>query len=227
MPDDIRSRIMDAAKEYDGTPYGLPPGPGEIDCSLLIIKSFEDAGVPFPPGIRTAQQIRQACVLVPWDGVALSDCLFFERTYEITERPGSDGHTASHIGLSFGAGTQRMRDANSVHGTGITNISTPYWQDHLFQAGRAKHVEWLAAPGPLPPTPGSPAGDATLDNLHRIRWEGMGVGYNPITGIAAFWKEHPELGAAVSVEIILEDGRAAQAFAGGIVVAGPNGPRIL
>lgn len=62
----------------------------------------------------------------------------------------------------------------------------------------------------------------TMDDLHRVRWETLGVEYNPGSGIAQLWRGHPELGSAMSGEIGLDDGpdgaTVGQPFAGGLVV---------
>lgn len=136
----IRDDILQAARDRFGIPYGLPPGPGETDCSLYALTVYEAAGVPFPPGIRTAEQIRAATDPIDFDNVEPGDLLFFERTYDITEpsRVG-DGHVASHIGISLGAGTRRM--LNAVEPVSKeTDISTDYWQEHILSAGRAPQL---------------------------------------------------------------------------------------
>lgn len=225
MADDFRQRVLQAARSMSGLTYSLDPPPdgvNTIDCSLLVLKSLGAVGIPLQGGVRTAEQIRQACPSIDWGDVAPADLLFFEHTYEPNEPAGPDGKVASHIGLSLGRGTFRMIDAHERVGPDVaeTDISGGYWQEKLLPPRRP--------PGLLAvPAPGEKITGYALDTLHRIRFEGLGVGYNPLTGIAAFWREHPELGAAVSMEITLEDGRAAQAFAGGIIVSGPNGPRIL
>lgn len=130
--------ILEVAATRKGTPYALPPdGVTTLDCSLYVLRTLADAGVQLPAGIRTAEQIRQACVPVPFDQVRPGDLLFFERTYDCTERPGPDGRCATHVGISLGRGTRRMWDANDARGdVGITDISTPYWQSRLFEARR-------------------------------------------------------------------------------------------
>ena len=121
----------------------MPPGPGQLDCSLFVLQVLESAGVPLR-GVRTAEQIRQATVPVPFDQVAPGDLLFFEHTYDAAGPAGPDGRIASHIGISLGAGTRRMLDANDGRGdVGETNIGTPYWQERIFEARR---VPGLAAP---------------------------------------------------------------------------------
>jgi LGFP repeat-containing protein len=60
---------------------------------------------------------------------------------------------------------------------------------------------------------------ATLDDLWRLRWSAINaeVPYVAESGIATFWRAHPELGSPLAAEIALDDGGVAQAFANGIV----------
>lgn len=142
-------RILQAAATRKDTPYDLPPdGVHTLDCSLYVLKTFADAGLPFLPGVRTAEQIRQACEPVELKDVQPGDLLFFEHTYEPNEAPGPDGHVASHIGISLGAGTRQVWDANDGRGNvGITNIGSSYWQGKLLSAGRPK-VDAQPVPAP-------------------------------------------------------------------------------
>lgn len=135
MPD-LRGNIIAQASALNGLPYRLDPPPDGIantDCSLFVLTVLKAAGIPLPAGVRTAEQIRQACVPVPFAAVLPGDLLFFEHTYDAA---GRTGRIASHIGISLGAGTRRMWDANEAHDVGETDISTKYWQDHLFEARR-------------------------------------------------------------------------------------------
>jgi hypothetical protein len=147
------STVLEVAAQRNGIPYGLPPDPrgiSSIDCSLYVVLTFRDAGLPFPPGVRTAEQIRQRCTPVAFGAAQPGDLLFFEHTYEPAEAPGPDGHVASHVGISLGTGSRQMWDANDGRGNvGITNITTDYWQEHIFQAARPNHVQ--ATPAPAPP----------------------------------------------------------------------------
>lgn len=145
MTDDVRRRIIEQAKARQGIPYRIDPPPdgiNNLDCSLFVLQVLDSAGVPLK-GVRTAEQIRQATVPVPFDQVAPGDLLFFEHTYDAAGPAGPDGKIASHIGISLGAGTRKMWDANDAKGVGETNIGTPYWQARIFEARR---VPGLAAP---------------------------------------------------------------------------------
>jgi GH25 family lysozyme M1 (1,4-beta-N-acetylmuramidase) len=168
MNDDIGSRILEAAGTFKGLPYRLDPPPDGInnmDCSLLVLKAFAKAGLPFPSGVRTAEQIRQRCTPIGWSDVKAGDCLFFEHTYEPNERPGPDGHVASHIGISYGAGSKKMIDAHGDPwpGVGITDISTSYWQSKIFQAAR---------PNQLQATPEEPTTSKTISGIDVSNWQG-------------------------------------------------------
>jgi cell wall-associated NlpC family hydrolase len=128
---DVRARVLAAAYALVGTPYGLPPGPGELDCSLFVLRAFADAGVPFPAGVRTAEQLRLACTPVTgepgWDNAAVArgDLLFFERTGG--EQP---GERAGHVGFALLGG--RLLDANGARGSvGETDIRGAWWQERL------------------------------------------------------------------------------------------------
>lgn len=138
------TRILQVAATREGIRYALPPnGTTTLDCSLFVLKTFEDAGYPFPPDVRTAEQIRQACIPVSFEIVQPGDLLFFEHTYNAPGPAGSDGRIASHIGISFGTGSGKMWDAHDIDdsglpGVGITNIRSAYWQSKIFQAGRPK-----------------------------------------------------------------------------------------
>jgi hypothetical protein len=135
--------LAEAAQRV-GIPYRLDPPPdGEnnLDCSLYVVVTFRGGGIPFPREVRTAEQIRQHCTPVDLGAAEPGDLLFFEHTYEPNEPPGPDGHVASHVGISLGAGTRRMWDCHcaddsGLPGVGQTDISTGYWQSKLFQAGR-------------------------------------------------------------------------------------------
>jgi cell wall-associated NlpC family hydrolase len=148
---DVRARVLAAAYALVGTPYGLPPGPGELDCALFVLRAFAEAGVPFPAGVRTAEQLRQACEPVTaepdWDNaqVQRGDLLFFERTGG--ENP---GERAGHVGFALLGG--RMLDANGARGTvGETDLTGAWWQERLFEARRPPQYAGPAAAGAADP----------------------------------------------------------------------------
>jgi hypothetical protein len=155
---DLRARVLAEAAARQGIPYRIDPPPdgvNNLDCSLFVIATFRAAGIPFPGGVRTAEQIRQACEPVDWAAVQPGDLLFFEHTYEPNEPPGPDGHVASHVGISLGAGTQRMWDCHSSSGDsggpGVTqtDVGADYWQQRLFDARRPPKLAAAEASPPV------------------------------------------------------------------------------
>lgn len=97
----IRDTILSEARALQGRVYRLDPPPsasdGTIDCSLLVLEVAAAAGVPLPPGVRTAEQIRQATVPIGWDDVLPGDLLFFEGTYDAAGPAGPDGRIAEVV----------------------------------------------------------------------------------------------------------------------------------
>jgi hypothetical protein len=65
---------------------------------------------------------------------------------------------------------------------------------------------------------------SSLDDLWQMRWQAVNaeVPYMPDSGIAIFWREHPELGSPLSGELALDDGGVGQAFTNGIVRWSPE-----
>jgi cell wall-associated NlpC family hydrolase len=138
----LRDRIIAIAAEREGVPYEMPPNPpATLDCSMYVLVTFNEAGLRFPDDVRTAEQIRQACVPVDLGSVEPGDLLFFEHTYEPGTDPGPDLKLATHVGISLGSGTHRMWNAVESQVTGIdavqiTNVNTPWWTPKLFEARR-------------------------------------------------------------------------------------------
>jgi cell wall-associated NlpC family hydrolase len=139
----VRGRIIAAAATREGIPYLMPPdqtGQTSLDCSLFIGLTFRDAGVPFPGGIRTAQQIREACDEIDSSEVQPGDLLFFQNTYD------AGAGVASHVGISLGTGTRKMWDCHAFPGdsgppgVGITDISV-WWPDYWLAAGRPRQLK--------------------------------------------------------------------------------------
>jgi len=155
---DIRERIIAEAAARQDRVYRLDPPPsasdGTIDCSLFVLEAAASAGAPLT-GVRTAEQIRQATVPIPFPDVLPGDLLFFERTYDAAGPAGPDGRIASHIGISLGAGTRKMWDAHEREGAdvAVTDISTGYWQEHLFEARRLPALVAAEAPVAGKPDP--------------------------------------------------------------------------
>jgi len=137
--DGLREQVLATAERRKGIPYQIPPdrsGVATLDCSLFVVLTFSDAGIPFGTSVRTADQIRKACRPIDDTDVLPGDLLFFENTY-----PAGAG-VASHVGLSLGAGTGMMWDCHASNGdsgppgVGQTNVRTPYWTSHWMEARR-------------------------------------------------------------------------------------------
>src|SRR5262245_14414578 len=80
VTDQLRARIIQVAESYEGTEYGMPPdGVTTLDCSLYVLEVYAGVDLEFT-GIRTAEQIRQACTPLAWEAVQAGDLLFFEHT---------------------------------------------------------------------------------------------------------------------------------------------------
>src|ERR1043165_260976 len=138
-PMGIRDDILAYAAALEGTAWEMPPQAGtSVDCSTYVLSVLDAAGIHVN-GVRTAEQIRQACEPIAWSDIQKGDLLFFEHTYEPDEPAGPDGHVASHVGISLGAGTFRMWSAQEPV-VSCVDINTPYWQEHLFEARRAPQV---------------------------------------------------------------------------------------
>ncbi len=190
MTDDTRRRIIEQARARQGVPYRLSPPPdgiNNLDCSLFVLQVLESAGVPLPKGVRTAEQIRQATVPVPFDRVQPGDLLFFEHTYDAAGLAGPDGRIASHIGISLGAGTLRMWDANDRHGVGETNVGTAYWQDRIFEARRVPGLQAAPMPSVL-------AGVDVASHQGQPDWRavaGAGVAFAITKATGGTWYTNP------------------------------------
>lgn len=131
--------LIAAARKYEGIPYKM----GKLDCSQLWVNTLTDLGIHNGEDM-TAEMIRQKCIPVSWDEVRRGDFLFFEKTYDHTER-------TTHVGVTMGPGTKKMYDTNDTRGfPGETDIGTEYWQEHIFAAGRWPGVGELPGGGKLP-----------------------------------------------------------------------------
>lgn len=189
-----------AARGYS---YRLDPPPsladGTIDCSLYVLEVAKAAGVPLPPGVRTAEHIRQACSLVGWDDVRPGDLLTFENTYPATGRPGPDGKIASHIGISLGRGTRQMWDAHERTGAdvAVTTLSDDYWQPKLLDARRLPGLAATAdapAPGPM----GEVRGIDVASHQGAVDWPavaGSGISFGITKATGGTWYRNPTFAA--------------------------------
>lgn len=191
MADDIRSRILQEARARLGIPYALPPSPpATTDCSLWVRDVYEAAGLPFSPGVRVAEQERLDTVPIDFADVLPGDLLFFEGTYDAGP-PSADGHIASHIGISLGAGTRRMLNALEPV-SAETNIGTAYWQEHLFEARR--HPVLVGVPLPSTEVWGPDvASHQGFVDWRAVKAAGAAFGFTKASGGA--WYQNPTLAA--------------------------------
>jgi len=142
----LREKVLAVAASRGGMKYRLNPPPDgvtTIDCSLYGLKTLEDAGIPLPQGVRTAEQMRQAMRPIGWQEVLPGDFIFFEGTYDAAGPAGFDGKIASHVGISLGRGTLKMWDAHErPDGTGVgVTVLSDWWQERLFEARRPPGLE--------------------------------------------------------------------------------------
>jgi len=131
------SRAAEVARGLVGRPYvwgGVNPVSG-VDCSGLVLWSFQQAGVSVP---RTAQQQFDATRRVGADALAPGDLVFFTICCQAPD-------VITHVGVYLGAG--RMVHAPAPgESVRVESIATPYWRAHWAGAGR---VAGAAAPDPL------------------------------------------------------------------------------
>jgi hypothetical protein len=110
-------QLIEAFAALRGLRYRLDPPPdprdGTVDCSLATLLAMEAVGLR-PPGVRTAEQIRQVLTPIREDEVKPGDIIFFQDTYDAAGPAGPDGRIASHLGVSLGRGTLQMWDANET-----------------------------------------------------------------------------------------------------------------
>lgn len=110
MSDDTRRRIIEEAKARRGISYRLDPPPDGVrtlDCSLFVLQVLSSAGVPLPTGVRTAEQIRQATVPVPFADVLPGDL------FDVPPGSPSDDMPDGRLSDSEALGQFDLRDSTS------------------------------------------------------------------------------------------------------------------
>jgi cell wall-associated NlpC family hydrolase len=128
---DLANQIIQYGETLFNTPYVFGgkflARDGGLDCSGFVCEALEAFGVRL--GDRqflSAEAIRQLATPVSNDQARPGDLVFFQNTYPT---PG-----ASHIG--FWIGTGQMLDTHQPGGVQITDIHTPYWQQHWLEMRR-------------------------------------------------------------------------------------------
>jgi GH25 family lysozyme M1 (1,4-beta-N-acetylmuramidase) len=142
-------QLIEAFAALRGLRYRLDPPPdpqdGTVDCSLATLLAMEAVGLR-PPGVRTAEQIRQVLTPIREDEVKPGDIIFFQDTYDAAGPAGPDGRIASHLGVSLGRGTLQMWDANETNGGPAITRLGPWWQERWLEARRVPGLNVGATP---------------------------------------------------------------------------------
>jgi probable lipoprotein NlpC len=124
-PQEVRSRVIAAAEQYQGTPYlyGGTDRQG-LDCSGLVYLSIRDAlGIDVP---RTTAELHAWAEPVPEENLMPGDLVFFNTAGPL-----------SHVGLYAGGG-KFIHSASSGQKTGViySKLSAKYWKQNFAGAGR-------------------------------------------------------------------------------------------
>jgi cell wall-associated NlpC family hydrolase len=141
--DPRRAQVLRVGEGWIPTPYRMVAGlPGAVkheyaDCSSFVVNTFREAGLPFGPGVRTAEQIRQVCLPIDESETLAGDLIFFTGTYQTPD-------PASHIGISYGKGSGQMLDCNSTQGVGKSRLSD-YWQRTWLEVRRPPQLAQVVA----------------------------------------------------------------------------------
>jgi hypothetical protein len=128
----IRQRVIEASKKYEGTPYRYSGNTASgLDCSGFICLSFKDAlGVTLP---RSASGLYSWAEKITLDKAQPGDFLFFK-----TDRSGQITHVALYLGERMG---ERIfiHSASAGAKTGViySSLKEKYWADAYAGAGRA------------------------------------------------------------------------------------------
>lgn len=116
--------IINAAKQYDGTPYKLG---GEnkqgIDCSALTMLSYKSAGITLP---RTSNEQSKIGNLVNLDDALPGDLIFFKF------KKSKSGNPVNHVGIVSKVeknGTVYFYHASTSLGVTESSLSESYYRD--------------------------------------------------------------------------------------------------
>lgn len=104
--------------------YGGASPTTSFDCSGLTQWTYGKAGINLP---RTAQQQYDVTQHIPLSEAQAGDLVFFHSTYNA-------GSYITHVGIYLG--NNRMFHAGDP--IGYADLTSPYWQQHLVEAGRIK-----------------------------------------------------------------------------------------
>jgi cell wall-associated NlpC family hydrolase len=131
QPGAVAQHILAEAQNWVGSPYVWGGQSREgADCSGFILGAAAAAGAPFPPGVRTAEQIRQVSQPLTGAQVQPGDLVFFQGTDGATP-PGQ----ASHVGIVTESGIM-LNAKEPGQALGPSALTTPWAQQHLLGYAR-------------------------------------------------------------------------------------------
>lgn len=126
LSDEKFAKMIHEAEKYLGRPYvwgGASPSTG-FDCSGFVSWVINNCGNGWTVGRQTAEGLRGCCAHVPPSQAKPGDLVFFQNTYPTSG--------ASHVGIYVG-NNMMIHCGDPIQ---YTNISFPYWQQHLLGFGR-------------------------------------------------------------------------------------------
>lgn len=126
LSDEKFAKMIHEAEKYLGRPYvwgGASPSTG-FDCSGFVSWVINNCGNGWNVGRQTAEGLRGCCAHVPPSQAKPGDLIFFQNTYPTSG--------ASHVGIYVG-NNMMIHCGDPIQ---YTNISSPYWQQHLLGFGR-------------------------------------------------------------------------------------------
>lgn len=126
LSDEKFAKMIHEAEKYLGRPYvwgGASPSTG-FDCSGFVSWVINNCGNGWNVGRQTAEGLRGCCAHVPSSQAKPGDLIFFQNTYPTSG--------ASHVGIYVG-NNMMIHCGDPIQ---YTNISSPYWQQHLLGFGR-------------------------------------------------------------------------------------------
>ncbi|RKJ22315.1 hydrolase [bacterium D16-50] len=126
LSDEKFAKMIHEAEKYLGRPYvwgGASPSTG-FDCSGFVSWVINNCGNGWTVGRQTAEGLRGCCAHVPPSQAKPGDLVFFQNTYPTSG--------ASHVGIYVG-NNMMIHCGDPIQ---YTNISSPYWQQHLLGFGR-------------------------------------------------------------------------------------------
>ena len=126
LEDEQFAAIIKEAEKYLGFPYvwgGSSPSTS-FDCSGFVSYVYNNCGLGWDLGRRSAEGLRIACAYVSPATAKPGDLIFFQGTYDT---PG-----ASHVGIYVGNNTM-LHCGDPIQ---YSSISSSYWQQHFYQFGR-------------------------------------------------------------------------------------------